>query len=156
METTLINNVKNQVREIELTYKNPVQAKDRIKIKNSGDVRNIMRELYDEGQIEYIEQFHVLLLNKANQIIGHKMVSTGSTEGCTVPVKVILPIALKGNAAALIVSHNHPSGNTQPSEADRAITSKLKQAAALLDISLLDHVIVTSDNYYSFADNETF
>lgn len=98
------------------------------------------------------EEFWVLLLNRANKPIAIKMVGSGGVSTTIVDVKIILKLAIEKLASAMIVAHNHPSGNTQPSDADKSITQKLKEACKLVDIPLLDHIIVTNKDYYSFAD----
>ena len=99
-----------------------------------------------------IEQFKIMLLNRANKILGIFTVSTGGVAGTVADPKVLFAAALKGNASSIILAHNHPSGNLKPSEADRQLTNKLSQAGKLLDISVLDHLIITADEYFSFAD----
>ncbi len=98
------------------------------------------------------EEFHVMFLNRANIIIDSIRVSAGGTTGTVMDVKIIIRHALDRLAQGIIVAHNHPSGNRQPSGADSAITKKIKEAAALMDISLLDHIIVAGNEFYSFAD----
>ena len=99
------------------------------------------------------EEFWVLLLNKSNRIIERVKVSQGGVGGTVVDPKLVLKHAVERLASAVIVVHNHPSGNPQPSDKDIALTEKLKNAAQLFDITLLDHVIVTDGECYSFADN---
>lgn len=99
------------------------------------------------------EEFWVLLLNKSNKIIDRIKVSQGGVGGTVVDPKLVLKHAVERLASAVIVVHNHPSGNPQPSDKDIALTEKLKNAAQLFDITLLDHVIVTDGECYSFADN---
>lgn len=99
-----------------------------------------------------IEQFKIMLLNRANKILGIFTVSTRRVAGTVADSKVIFVTALKGNASSIILAHNHPSGNLKPSAADRQLTNKLTQAGKLLDISLLDNLIITADGYFSFAD----
>lgn len=99
------------------------------------------------------EEFWVLLLNKSNKIIDRIKVSQGGVGGTVVDPKLVLKHAVERLASAVIVVHNHPSGNPQPSDKDIALTEKLRNAAQLFDITLLDHVIVTDGECYSFADN---
>ena len=99
------------------------------------------------------EVFVVLYLNQANKVTHHEIVSVGGITSTIVDVRIILKKALKQEAVALIVCHNHPSGNLRPSKADELMTFKLKESAALLDIKLLDHLIVSEEGYYSFADD---
>jgi DNA repair protein RadC len=93
-----------------------------------------------------------MLLNRANKILRIFTVSTGGVAGTVADPKVIFATALKGNASSIILAHNHPSGNLKPSEADRQLTNRLTQAGKLLDISVLDHLIITAEEYFSFAD----
>ena len=140
-----------QVAEIEITYKNTVKASDRLKITNSQTCFAVLRNLWSP-KIEYVEEFYVLLLNRANQVLGVTKISEGGTSGCVVDPKRIFQTALKANASSIILSHNHPSGNCQPSEADKMITKKVKEAGILLEISVLDHLILANEDYFSFAD----
>ena len=101
------------------------------------------------------EHMFAVFLNRANRVIGHKLISTGSAVGCICDIKDILTVALSLRAEGLMLFHNHPSGNLVVSQADQIITSKLKNAATIMDIQLVDHIILTheTDQYYSFADN---
>lgn len=99
------------------------------------------------------EEFYVILLNRANKVIGHRQISSGGVSGTVVDVKLIFKEALQALASGIVALHNHPSGNLKPSEADIKLTRKIKDAAKLLDIQLLDHLIISGDKgYYSFAD----
>jgi len=99
------------------------------------------------------EEFWVLLLNKSNRIIERVKVSQGGVGGTMVDPKLVLKNAVERLASAIIVVHNHPSGNPKPSDKDIALTEKLKNASCFFDITLLDHVIITDGECYSFADN---
>ena len=98
------------------------------------------------------EEFWVILLNRANRMIRRKKVSEGGVAGTTVDPKIIYKIALEELASCIIVAHNHPSGNLAPSQADIDLTRKLKEAGRFLDIQMMDHLIITHQNYFSFAD----
>jgi len=100
------------------------------------------------------EEFWILLLNRANRIIGRERISHGGVSGTVVDAKVVFRKAIEGMACSLILCHNHPSGNLQPSQADIDLTRKLHQAGKALDIIVLDHLIVADSGYYSFADEE--
>jgi DNA repair protein RadC len=100
----------------------------------------------------YHEEFWLLLLNRANEVIARERLSSGGMGGTVVDVKLVLKAALDARATAIIAVHNHPSGNLQPSQADIDLTKKLQQAGTLLEIPLLDHLIVSERGYYSFAD----
>ncbi len=99
------------------------------------------------------EEFYVLYLNKSNKVITHKHISSGGVTGTVADTKIILKHALELLATSIIAVHNHPSGNLKPSQADIDLTKKLREAANLMDVSLLDHLIVGDRNYYSFSDN---
>ena len=104
--------------------------------------------------IEHIEEFKLLLMNRSNSVLGIMPVSKGGLSGTVTDVRLIFQGAIKANASGIIVCHNHPSGNLNPSESDTKITNKIKEAGNLMDIQLLDHLILTMDGtYYSFADN---
>ena len=100
------------------------------------------------------EEFWVLYLNNANRVQSRFQLSKGGLTGTLVDVRLILKKALEQGAVALILAHNHPSGNLRPSKADLQITRKTKKAAALMDLRLLDHLIVHGSEYYSFADEQ--
>jgi DNA repair protein RadC len=102
------------------------------------------------------EQFVVLLLNQANKPLGIYKASTGGITGTMADIRLIMVAALKSLATGIIISHNHPSGNTMPSEQDFALTKQIKDACKIMSITLLDHVIVTADHtFYSFANEGT-
>lgn len=98
------------------------------------------------------ESFWVILLNKANKVLKKCSISEGGVSGTVVDPKKIFKIALDHHASSIILGHNHPSGNIQPSEADKAITKKIRDAGVLLDLAVLDHLIVGDGKYFSFAD----
>ncbi|NUO01576.1 MAG: DNA repair protein RadC [Saprospiraceae bacterium] len=98
------------------------------------------------------EEFWILLLNRANRIIGKIQVSSGGISGTVVDAKILFRRAIEGNAVSVILGHNHPSGNTQPSQADLELTKKLVRAGETLDIGVLDHLILGDKGYFSFAD----
>ena len=102
--------------------------------------------------MQHVEETYALLLNRANKALGFSKISVGGTTGTIVDIKVIFQTALKSNASSIILCHNHPSGNLKPSEADIKITRSIKEAGKLMDIPLADHLIITDESYYSFAD----
>ena len=103
-------------------------------------------------QIEYLEEFNILLLNQANRVLAFYNVSKGGRTGTVVDAKIVFTAALKLNAVGLIISHAHPSGNLRPSLADINLTKKLVEGMKLLDMTILDHLIVSPSGYFSFAD----
>lgn len=141
-----------KVAEVELTYRTKVKASERPQIVSSEDAYTLLKQVWDEGKIGFVEEFKVLLLNRANRVLGLVNVSSGGVSGTVADPKIIYVAALKANACALIISHNHPSGNVKPSRADEELTQKIKNAGSFLDIKLLDHLIITEETYFSFAD----
>ena len=138
------------VGEVELTYKSTSKA--RSKIYSSEDAYKVLLPTYKEGAICYKEYFKVLFLNQSNQVLGYTLISEGGiTETCA-DVRVILQAALLTNSVAIILAHNHPSGSMKPSRQDMEITKQVKDAARLMRITVLDHLILTDTGYYSFAD----
>ena len=119
------------------------------KITCSRDAYEVLRSAM--GDQPY-EEFWILVLNKANRVIRKCCISEGGISGTVVDPKKIFKIALDHHGSSLILGHNHPSGNIQPSEADQKITRKIRDSGAMLDIAVLDHIIVCDGNYYSFAD----
>jgi DNA repair protein RadC len=143
-----------QVSEIKVSYTDKVKASERAKITCSKDAAHIFNEIFKDC-MQHHEEFYVMLLNRGNKVLGVSCISKGGIAGTVVDVKIILQTALKTNASSLIVSHNHPSGNLTASREDIKVTEKLKSACQLLDLSLLDHLIVTDEGYLSFADEGT-
>ncbi|MBE9518276.1 MAG: DNA repair protein RadC [Bacteroidetes bacterium] len=118
-------------------------------VKSSETVYKLFHPLM--GDLEH-EEFWLLMLNRANRVLGRYKVSQGGLSGTVIDTRIILKKALDNLASSIIVCHNHPSGNKQPSDADLKITEKLKKAAEILEIKLLDHVIIADKSYFSFAD----
>jgi hypothetical protein len=122
------------------------------KVTTSVETASLLRSLFSDRTIEMQEQAIVLYLNRAMDVIGFYHHTTGGTTGTVMDVKLILATALKSLSSTIIIAHNHPSGQLKPSGADIQITKKIKEAAKLMDIILADHIIITNDGYYSFAD----
>ena len=137
--------------EITITYKPTQKTIDMAKITCSRDSYNILLSNWGDN-LEYIEEFKILLLNRANKILGIATVGVGGVAGVMVDPKLIFQKALLSNASAIILAHNHPSGNLQPSQGDLTVTKKIINGSVFLDIDILDHLIVTPYGYYSFAD----
>ena len=119
------------------------------KVTSSRDAFEIFHSLI--GDLPY-EEFWMLILSKANKVLKKVRISEGGVSGTVVDPKKIFKIALDHHSSSLILGHNHPSGNIQPSEADHKITKKIKECGILLDIAVLDHIIVGNEQYYSYAD----
>ena len=127
-----------------------VEVLSRERITSSHDVVEIFQPMLADLPHE---EFWALLLNKANKVIDKVRVSQGGVAGTVVDVRIIVKAAVEKLASSVIIAHNHPSGNPKPSDKDLSITKKLKDAANLFDIALLDHLIITDNECYSFADN---
>lgn len=125
------------------------EALELVKITSSNSVFELMQPII--GELAH-EEFWILYLNNANKIIDQFQISKGGITGTLVDVRITLRKALEIGAVSLILAHNHPSGNLNPSEADKQLTTKLKTASESLDIKILDHLIVTEKSYFSFAD----
>ena len=127
----------SKVAEVQLSYVTNVKPSDRPQITSSKQAFDVLINHWDRSQIEFVEEFKILLLNRANKVLGIVPISKG---------------ALKGNASAIILAHNHPSGKLNPSTADIAMTKKIAEGGRLLEVPVIDHLIVTNNGYYSFAD----
>jgi DNA repair protein RadC len=125
------------------------EALENLQIKGSRDAADFLRPLI--GDLPH-EEFWVLFLNRRNKVIDKQKLSQGGMTGTVIDVRLVLKSALEKHATSLIFCHNHPSGNLEPSDADKRITRQLKEASALMDIPVIDHLIVTQAGYFSFAD----
>lgn len=149
---TLEKTPMSQVAEIQITYNPVIKPSQRPKIDCSRDVYELLSNNWDVNKIEFVEQFKIILLNRANRVLGILDISTGGFAGTVADPKVIFGAALKAAASSIILAHNHPSGNLKPSHADIALTQKIATAGTFLDIAVLEHIILTSEGYLSFAD----
>ena len=141
-----------QVGEIELVYRTKIKTSARPLIHSSRDTFELLKVFWNPDKINFIEQFKIVLLNTGHRVLGLVEISSGGVTGTLADIKLIFSAALKANATSIILSHNHPSGNTTPSKSDKQMTERIKLAGQLLDITVTDHIIVTSEGYYSFAD----
>ena len=139
------------IPEIEIKYKSTDIEKT--KITSSKTAEECFRKMFNSDTIEYIESSIVIFLNRANKTIGWYKLSQGGINGTIMDQRIIFAVALKCGASGIIISHNHPSGQLLPSSEDNLITNKIKEAGKILDVTLLDHIIITEDGYYSYADN---
>jgi DNA repair protein RadC len=132
-------------KEVETPYK-------RIKITEAKDVADYVRPFISETLMAF-ETFMVIGLNRANNTVGWGIVSQGCVERVMVDMKIIMKMALDMCCSNIILCHNHPSGSTKPSAEDRVLTKRVASACELVDLRLLDHVIITKEDYYSFMEN---
>ena len=135
--------------EIKVSYSTSLT--DKFRLTNCNDTFKFILSHWDMGIIEFQEQCKIILLNRSNYVLGIHELSKGGITGTVVDIRIILSVALKCNATGIIVVHNHPSGNMKPSEADKNLTSRLKKACDILDISLIDHFIISRNCFFSFT-----
>ncbi|MEZ7506089.1 JAB domain-containing protein [Flavobacterium sp. Arc2] len=138
--------------EIQLHYKSKVKAPQRSQITSSESAYQIVLKIWNLNTIEFFEEFKILLLNNSNKVLGAYEISSGGITGTFVDLRLIFTATLKANTIGIIMIHNHPSGKLIASEADKQLTAKVKAASKTLDIQLLDHLIITPEDYYSFTD----
>ncbi len=146
-----MNLFNSTVDEVSIVYHPTVRPSERQKINSSSSAHEILRCIWNE-QIDLYESFYILLLNRANKVLGYRCISQGGVSGTVVDPKAIFQAALLANASSIILAHNHPSGSLIPSDADEKITRKIKSAGEFLEITVLDHLILGEDHFFSFAD----
>ena len=148
---TRVLDKSQDLAEIKVSYQR--KQSETPTIANSKSAFDVLYGLYDKSIIGLKEEFFILLLNRANRLLGWFKLSSGGTNGTVADPKIIFMLALKTNTSSIILCHNHPSGNLQPSDKDVALTKRIKDAGNLLEISLVDHLIVSPDGKYnSLAD----
>ncbi|MNU15297.1 hypothetical protein D3C71_34260 [compost metagenome] len=140
----------NIVNEIKLSYSRKGNCER--SISSSMDAADIFRAHFDAEEMDYRESFFALYLNQANNVLGIKKISECGISSTLVDVRIVMQAALLCNASGIIVAHNHPSGNLKPSGCDIKMTAQINDAAKIMGMSLLDHIILTSDSHMSFAD----
>ena len=145
-----MNLFQQQIAEIKISYSHIVKPSDQVKVTSSQEVYDYVSPLWPD--IDYRESFAILLLSRNMKILGLSWISLGGISGTVVDPKIIFQTALKSSSSAIILLHNHPSANLTPSQADLNITTKIKEGGKLLDIDVPDHLIITSENYLSMAD----
>lgn len=143
---------KYNIPRIKMSYVSD-STRPTTKITGSADAAAMFRQTYEPGEIEMQEYFKVMYLNQAHKVIGVQTVAMGGTTMCAVDAKIIFGGALTAKATAIVLCHNHPSGNARPSIKDDQLTRKLRDGAKLLDIQVLDHIILTSESHFSFSDD---
>ena len=137
--------------KVRIVYSRKQNPQDRPKVTSSKNVYEWFKKIWS-SQIATREEMYVLLLNRNNRILGYHQLSMGGINGTVADVRLLFATAVQSLATSVIIAHNHPSGTLNPSNADIQLTNKIKEAGKLMDISLLDHLIVTDYGYYSFAD----
>jgi DNA repair protein RadC len=148
--TTEIHSIPKEVAEIKVSYSTTSTPK--IKITTVNKAFEVLLSLWDLDTIELQEEFKILLLNRANEVLGIYPLSKGGITGTVVDSRLIFAVALKCNATGILLCHNHPSGNLKPSDNDITLTKSIKKCADFLDITLIDHLIITKNGFYSFSN----
>jgi len=144
----------NTLAEITVSYRPHQEHLEMPALSNSQKTFDVVRTLFPKDRVRLQEQFIVLYLNKSNKLIGYYRHSIGGISGTVADIRIILGVALKCAATSMILAHNHPSGNLKPSSADIELTRKISEAARLMDVMLLDHIIVSDcEDYFSFSDD---
>jgi DNA repair protein RadC len=140
------------VSEIKISYQPRMKIADCPVARTSEEVYKLFLASWDMGMIQLAEHFKVMVLNRASRVKGIYLLATGGMTGVLVDPRIVLRLALETSACALVLAHNHPSENLKPSPEDIDLTAKLRAGGKLLQIAVLDHLIITPDKYYSFAD----
>jgi DNA repair protein RadC len=140
------------VSEIEIVFKPAIPPSRRFQIQSSQDIYDLLIAFWESDTIQLIEQFKVLLMNRNNRVLGIYHLASGGITGTLADIRLAFVAALKAGAVTIAIAHNHPSGNLLPSIADQELTMKFKKVGELLEIVLIDHLIISSEGYFSFAD----
>lgn len=147
----MVNNL-TRISEVTIAYRPKFKASLRPQVTKAEHAYQIFLHQWDKDTIELLEEFKIMLLNRHNKVLGVAGISIGGLDRTVVDPKVVFTIALKAKASSVILAHNHPSGNVNTSLVDTQVTTKLKQGGQLLDINIIDHLIITNDGFYSYAD----
>jgi len=139
----------NLLCEVKINYQTTKYKK--VKIISSKSAKDLIKKLFPVD-IEHREAFICIYLNRNNKTVGYTVISIGGIAGTIVDPKLVFQHGLLCNASSIIMTHNHPGGNLKPSNADKAITKKIKDLGVMMNMALLDHLIITENSYFSFAD----
>lgn len=142
-----------KVTEVQLVYHSKQKLEDRPVIKSSLDAYELLFNTWDDGKLELQEQFKIVLLDRKNSVLGVSTIAWGGISECAVDLRLAFATALKARATGMILAHNHPSGNKTFSDSDKSLTRKFAEAGKVLDISILDHIVLTRNTYSSMSDD---
>ena len=142
--------------KISVSFDKILKKSELMKITSSRDAYEIFKRVFNADTFDWCEEVIMLCVNNSNKVVGFHKVSSGGMTGTVIDVRMIFTTALKSLATGIIIAHNHPSGTLIPSDADKALTKKIKEAGKFLDINVLDHLIITDENYFSFQDEGIF
>jgi DNA repair protein RadC len=152
MEQTMQQQDWTKVSEVELVYKTKIKNSERPIVKSVHDSYRLLKQIWNENTMDFQEEFKMILLNRSHRVVGIYELSSGGITGTVADPRLILAAAIKSLSTCIILSHNHPSGNLKPSRADIELTQKIKVAARYHDIQVHDHIIISSEGYFSFAN----
>lgn len=141
-----------KIPQIKLVMSERVNVSDRPRITRSGDAYEILKPFYTD-EMEIREVCYAIIMNRKNRVLGVQLISIGTATQALMNARAIAQACLLANGTAVVLSHNHPSGDKFPSQSDNGMTNRIKQCLKMLEIDLLDHLVMTSDGYYSYADN---
>lgn len=144
MKTTHVN-------EVQILYKPNLNLENSLRLISAKNANEFLKTIW-EDDIEYRERFYVVYLNRNSNILGYNLISMGGSSATVVDIKMVLQPAILLHASSIILAHNHPSGNLNPSDSDKLLTRKIIEAGRFLDIPVYDHIIITKDSYFSFMD----
>lgn len=139
--------------KISVSFDKILKKSELMKITSSRDAYEIFKRVFNADTFDWCEEVVMLCVNNSNKVVGFYKISSGGMTGTVIDVRMIFTTALQCLATSIIIAHNHPSGTLIPSEADKAITKKIKEAGRFLDINILDHLIITDESYFSFGDD---
>lgn len=146
--------MEHSVNEIQISYREKLSTLKSLSVTNSNEMAKLLFKNWDNKTIGLHETFKIVLLNQSNKVKGIYPLSIGGITGTLVDIRILFALVLKTLSVGIILTHNHPSGQLKASEQDKRLTQKIKKAAMLLDVNVLDHIILVPDGrYYSFADN---
>ena len=140
-----------KIPEIKVTFSDKVRTTDRLQVLNSDDLYKVFKLAFKEF-MQHHEEAYAVFMNRANRVMGISCISKCGTAGTIVDIKIIMQLALKTNASSIAFCHNHPSCNLNPSKEDIEVTKKIKEACTFFNIGFIDHLIITEESYYSFAN----
>lgn len=139
--------------KVSVTRDKKYRLKDLYQVNSSFEIAEVFKWVFDQDTIDFTEEAVMLCLNRANKVLGWFTISKGGMTGTVMDPRVVITIAMNmPGTTSIAIAHNHPFGNLKPSSADEEITKKIKEAVKYFDIRLLDHVIISDDSYFSFAD----
>ncbi len=150
MKTNLLTKIPLSASEVRLHYIRPL-FKSMVHVSCAEDAVHYLRQSINLEQLDLRESFWVILMTNANRILAISEVATGTSRGVQTNIKYILQLVLLSSCSSLIISHNHPSGSLSISKKDRSETKKLQRLLKLMEVTLLDHIIITSESFISFA-----